>query len=630
MSEGIENLNALSQQEIGTIRNKNSQPNYEISGGVICQRKNHHGNEFLTPLCNFSARILRQITQDNGLERTSFFDIYGKGETEHEFPVARVAASAFGSMSWVLENWGAQAIVHAGMGARDHLRAAIQTLSDSIKTDTVFIHTGWRKNPSGRWQFLMSGGALSEGGVDDSVKVELPPGNFSHYSLSATLEKNEISEAIRNSMGMLELGPAEICFPCFAAIYRAPLNHIKKPDFSIFLAGASGVFKTELSALLQAHFGKGFSRLSLPENWTSTANALEKNAFLAKDVLFVIDDFAPTGGRADIEVLQRKAERLIRAQGNQAGRGRLSSTCETRAQYYPRCLIVSTGEDVPIGHSLRARLVIVDVKKGEIDIKKLSDAQRCARQGAFQSAMSGYLAWLSPQMDTPAEKMEARFVELRERFSVSLSTAGVHQRTAETLANLYLGFDSFLKFAREKGVLKETDCPRLEQTGFEAFVKLASASSVYLQCADPVQNFLRHLGALLASGRGHLCHAQYQDSPVSDAEAFGWKNEDGTLRPKGPLLGWVSGREVWLIPETCYEEVRRNYPNAVSLSENTLWKRLKERGYTIVPDAEHRNKCRRSIEGRKREVVVLKDSADLIGQSSSEHSDTPSENRGKW
>ena len=58
------------------------------------------------------------------------------------------------------------------------------------------------------------------------------------------------------------------------------------------------------------------------------------------------------------------AERLLRAQGNQAGRGQLTSKVELRNAFHPRGIVLATGEDIPNGLSLQALLVLIKVALG--------------------------------------------------------------------------------------------------------------------------------------------------------------------------------------------------------------------------------------------------------------------------
>ena len=64
--------------------------------------------------------------------------------------------------------------------------------------------------------------------------------------------------------------------------------------------------KSTLAALCLSHFG-AFDHEHLPGAWTSTVNALERQAFILKDVPFVIDDWAPAKSKGDARELEQKA-----------------------------------------------------------------------------------------------------------------------------------------------------------------------------------------------------------------------------------------------------------------------------------------------------------------------------------
>src|SRR5439155_13606589 len=123
--------------------------------------------------------------------------------------------------------------------------------------------------------------------------------------------------AVRTSLALLDVAPDSVTMPLYAGIWRAALGNI---DCSLHLYGPTGEGKTELAALAQQHFGAGMDARNLPASWMSTGNALEGLAFLAKDAVMVIDDFCPTGARADIQRYHREADRLLRAQGNKSSR----------------------------------------------------------------------------------------------------------------------------------------------------------------------------------------------------------------------------------------------------------------------------------------------------------------------
>jgi hypothetical protein len=191
----------------------------------------------------------------------------------------------------------------------------------------------------------------------------------------------------------MDLAPDAAMAAILGCTYRAPLAQALPMDATIHLHGGSGNFKTELAALAMAHFGD-YDRLSLPGAWASTGNALELLTFLAKDIVAVIDDFAPTGTAQEVAKYHATADRVLRAVGNQAGRARMSADGRLRPQYAPRGVVLSTGEDVPKGHSLGARLLVVDVARGDVDTCRLTQAQQEAAQGTYAAAMAGYVRWL--------------------------------------------------------------------------------------------------------------------------------------------------------------------------------------------------------------------------------------------
>jgi hypothetical protein len=96
----------------------------------------------------------------------------------------------------------------------------------------------------------------------------------------------------------------------------------------------------------------------LPASFASSGNALTTLAFHAKDALLVVDDYATTGRQSDGE-LHGLAEQLFRAAGNVQGRNRLRGNERVATPQPPRALLLGTGEEVPPGRSIRARLIIV-------------------------------------------------------------------------------------------------------------------------------------------------------------------------------------------------------------------------------------------------------------------------------
>jgi hypothetical protein len=308
------------------------------------------GEKGAYPLCNFAARISEEIILDDGSGETQHtFLITGSLESGTPLPHARVPSTEFARMSWPLGHWGATAIVKAGQGAKDQLREAIQLFSNDTKRRTVYRHTGWREI-EGQWIFLHDGGGIAAEGQIANVNVELD-GKLAGYALPEPPFGDELVQAVRASLDLLNLARHPVTAPGLGAVYRAVLG---PADASLLYDGPTGVGKSEWAALCQQHFGASLDRLNLPGAWTSTANAIEAQMFFVKDALLVLDDFKPGGGRSEMDSWHAKADRVFRAAGNSSSRQRCWADGRVRADRPPRCLVMATGEDRPRGESCAA------------------------------------------------------------------------------------------------------------------------------------------------------------------------------------------------------------------------------------------------------------------------------------
>jgi hypothetical protein len=258
--------------------------------------------------------------------------------------------------------------------------------------------------------YLHAGGALGRDGAVPGVQVQLPA-ELQSYCLLPSHQGAARVSAVQASLHFLSLAPDRISFLLLAAAYRAPL---RKVDFSLFLTGKTGVFKTAVAALCQQHFGTALDANGLPGNFSSTSAALQWLAFQAKDALLVVDDFAPTGRNGDSQ-LQNVSERLFRAAGNRQGRSHMGGDGRLSTPTPPRALVLATGEEVPAGQSIRARQLIVEVGPGEVRKARLSECQRAARAGQFSIAMGAYVSWLADHYEERQERLQNRVRDLRSR-----------------------------------------------------------------------------------------------------------------------------------------------------------------------------------------------------------------------
>jgi hypothetical protein len=483
---------------------------YGVEDGHIVRYRQTKDAMIVDSLCNFDAQIHEEIILDDGAERTRTFIIAGRldyGGTS--LPAVRIPANRFNTMSWVTESWGMRAVVRAGNGTKDYLREAIQRLSPEARTRHIYTHTGWRKI-GGQWIYL-SGSTTA----DAEFEVDLGP-ELARYRLPVLV--GEEVGAVRLSLDLLKIAPLWITAPLFAACYRAPLVSAFPQDLSLWIEGKTGSMKSTLTALFLNHFGD-FDRLHLPGAWASTANQLERRAFLLKDSLFVIDDYAPTA--LDSRDIELKASRLLRAQGNLAGRARLRSDLTERSAFYPRGIIISTGEQHPPGQSLLARTLVIELDRDDIDLATLTGIQEQA--GHLVYAMAGYLRWLAPQMDDMPGLLHEAFTAARTK-----ATGGAeHLRIPEAAAHLWLGLHCGLTYAQEIGAIDHAGADQLLKDSWDAFIQICRDQVLVVEQEDPVRRFLTVLHTILTQGRAIIVATdETPPEPKSGVDFLGWFDSD--------------------------------------------------------------------------------------------------------
>jgi hypothetical protein len=422
------------------------------------------------------------------------------------------------------------------------------------------------------------------------------------YQLRSSNDPEELMRSVRASLRCLSVAPDRISFPLLATIYRAPFG---KVDFSVFLSGKTGVFKTALAALCQQHFGATMDASRQPANFASAANAIQSLAFDAKDALLVVDDFAPAGRHGDSE-LNGIAERLFRSSGNQQGRSRLGGNGQLSVPKPPRALVLATGEDVPPGQSIRARLLVVEVGPGEVNRSQLTECQRAGHEGQLAESMGAFVSWIAGRYEERQERRQARALAIRSKGYGS----AIHARLPATLAELQSAWELFLEFAREVGAINQEEAEELEARRQRAFTQLCLLQAKHQNASDPALRFLALLQAALAYGRAHV--ADRRGRAPKEATGWGWHrrtNGRGWL-PKGIRIGWVAGGDLFLDPAASYHVAQELAGAERLVGEQTLRHRLHERGLLASVDAGRQMvQVRRIVEGGLRQVLHLNVSA---------------------
>ncbi len=552
-------------------------------------------------LTNFRCQIVTDIREDDGVETRHQFELEAQLDgREFRFTVP---AERFMAMTWVVEHLGAGAIVHPGMFIPDHARAAIQQLSHPIAERVEYTHLGWRQIDD-TWVYLHGAGGIGPEGTVSTVEVRLP-GPLSSFELPAPPSGRDLRQAVRASLRLLNCAPLTVTMPLLAAIYRAALA---SADFSVHLSGPTGTGKSELAALAQQHYGAGMDARHLPGSWSSTGNALEGLAFAAKDTLLAVDDFAPQGSHQDVSRGHREADRVFRAQGNRSGRMRMRADGSLQFPKPPRGLILATGEDVPRGQSLRARLLVIEVPKEAVKWKAVTDAQQAAAAEQYAAAMAGFVRWVAARYDYVLDALHRQVLRVREQ----VYTEQQHRRCGEIIANLAFGLRVFVRYAEDVGALSHGQADALFKRGLVALLQVAATQATHQRASDPVERFLGLVRAAIASGRAHIASTSgHAPSEKSDAWGWHWRGSgfSSSEVSSGERVGWVDGEDLYLEPEASYaaaQRMARDMGDAISVSPQTLRRRLRDRGIlrSVEPNRQELT-VRLTLEGMRRRVLHL-------------------------
>ncbi len=551
-------------------------------------------------LANFNATIVEEVLFDDGAEQTRQLRIAGDVGGA-PLPVIDVPAEQFAGLTWVTKQWGSRAIVRAGSSTKDHFRAATQILSPEPLLNQVFAHTGWRR-VGDEWLFLHNAGAIGANGLRTDVQVSLQ-GTLQAVELPQPPSGLELARTVGALLQLEKVAPSVLTHPLLCAVFRAVLSEVEPALYSLFLVGPTGAGKSSLIAVFQAAFGPRFRLDHLVAGWASTANALERVAFLAKDVLATFDDFAPSGSTGDVKRIHATAERVLRGAGNRSGRARLRDDSSLRSTYYPRGVIVSTGEDIPKGHSLRARTLVLEVGPTDVDFDELTKAQQLAEDGAYASAMAGYLVWLASRMDRLKRGQSLASHRARNLFKSGMP----HRRTPEIVASLFTAAEVFVEFAVDARALCVADADAFLDRIQHSLLTCGSAQADHHRSADPVDRFFELLAASISSGCSHVESAT--GGPPANPLAWGWReqNDGGYVRytPLGLHIGWVDGQDLYLTFDAAYkavESLAAGVGESIGVLSSTLIKRMAERSLLKTHNS-GRHTIRKQLGGGSHRVI---------------------------
>lgn len=594
------------------------------NGLAFLEIKEREG-EFLTPkpLTNFSFRITRAITKDDGANAVPFFEVeakrWAKGRVETKR--ATILASEYQDMKWTITAFGPEYVIFAGGPTRDKVRQCGQHLSDQMGIERVTVkqHIGITVIEGDRCYITRDGGITGDG-IRTDVETDLE-GVLKAYNLPAPVSGQTLREDAIAELRILDLAPDDVSGPLFAMPPLAVCSEFSPIDVVPMLVGPTGTGKSE-AAMIAASHGGDFDRHNAVSA-ASTANAIGLLSFRAKNALLVIDDFAPDGNAAQQDRSQGTIQAVIRQGGNVSGKSRMRRDGTLQQEFYSRGVLLLTGEDLPRGHSINGRLFGIEVGSGSIDWQVMTELQEARRRRAFARLNASIISWMIRNWDVVREAYLEQVDVHAKRLRV-LPLA--HSRHANAMAMLLAAAGIWLDGLVELEAITKAEADAAWERLSRGIEIAGLAQSEAVRAVDPCLQFLRLAGAAIGAGDAHLS-APDDNGPPTNATVLGWtmqmiRTRDGLepdFRTRGPRIGWMDDRGVFLLPDAALnaaQQLGRSQGIAIPWASKTLGKRLAEGGHLLSTEA-GRNTQKVRVAGSFQRVWHLPTAAivDIAGPS---------------
>jgi hypothetical protein len=549
------------KKKIGNWQAAGDGPQYYVKAGATWMIKEPEAGPMHVKLCNFTAHIVTDCSSDDGIEHARMFEIRGRVEDGGEF-AGSILASDFASPT---KAWARLSSI-AGSSARiypkqhDHVFDAVRALSDA-RRETLHSALGWI-DIDGKKVFRTPTVAIGSEGTVPGIRVELGDlETLKHYGLPED-DAADVVGVVRDSLKLLGLGCPSIMYPLTSATLGAPVSSLLPPS-PIHMVGGTGAYKTTTCEVMSSWFGV-FKRKEDLVSWVSTAGAIAKAGYVAKDHLLVIDDFK--NPRKEVW------EQIFQNLGDRTGRARLRSDLSLRKTHVVRAAVISNGENLPSGEqSVLARLLIVRMTAGWITPQQLSEMQRLSIQLPY--ATRAYIKWLAANWGALERDLPTMCAPLRDAFALRLRDA--HARIADNMAAVACGLVLYLGFAQEIGAVTPAETRAHHERLVDGLLAAGGETSAASRAERVSTTFLQAVDGMLLAGTIRLDDRR---TPVSSP-----------LAKVVPCVGWHDQAGIYLQPESSYTHVCENLRRAgvpLDVSKRAVHAQLFEDGYLARRDAD--------------------------------------------
>ena len=561
-----------------------------------------------SPLTNFQAKIIEEHVihnADNSISRKYLITVKLDGK---EYRNILVSAQDFESLKWIKEGVGADAIITTP-SLNHEVANTIKLESKKRRIVHQYMRLGMLLGDTGMC-YLNNGNIIfsDDFSIDGEIQVKLS-GKLANYSFpkSTNDQKLEIS-SLRKLLEILNISsntPA-LGTILLAAVTRAPLTEVHSTDFTAFIVGDTGSYKSAVAGVAQSAYGCNFKFNELPGSFSSTPLSTELEAITVQNALYGVDDYVPATGRRG-EEQRTLVEILVRDNLNHSPRKRLHNG-EQISPPPINAVILYTGEYVfeSEWHSIHARILYCNVTYGDVDKKVLTTLQQAGKDGILSHALRAYIEYLLSIYKTLPRRLEKLNMKLREKAILRLGDAS-HGRYPYAVADAMLGISLFLSYCKKIGAISDKRFQKLRIKCWNNLIAQAKEQPSIIEHYSQHRILARSIGSLVKTGKYHILDAKSGECPTGlQKTQTGWLNK----KPSGNLLGWLdSKKDTLYIPANfqlsdIYLQLPEKLRRSIPTGQKAFWSHLSRIGLLTETDiCDGKNRVRRTFAGHERTSV---------------------------
>lgn len=542
-------------------------------GNLYSVKPTKNGEGISTEIISNHAPILhRNVRIQDGFTTVEQIEFRALRDYKYEAPVLTDKKTIRGATPDVI--FSPACFIYPGGGhVSQYSLFMLKQCAKENKVENLYTHTGWIVSEDGERVFLNGENSICKNGLTDKYAVQLLP-DFRRLQF---YEVYDNSHTCLNTVveGMEKTVPDWVHVPLYAYVFLTPLNDMlrqkgKEPNFSLYIIGKTGTFKSSISKVLLCFFGKYNYADTAPITFFDTENTMEKKLAVGADLPLLADDRRPTNNYRDKITYESKEKALSAYIGDRVGRGRMNADGSSRKTYIPRSNLIVTAEEayVNIGGSSIARAVSVELEPGTIDFEGLQFLQEHPEH--FNKVMQLYIEFLIHHYDNIQNASD----DLLKQYRKVAENRG-HARLATTFSQLMFGYSMYLSFLVDYIHLSKEQMEERLERAQEIFLEMCDKQDKRIEEETPTTLFISLLREMLETKRVQLADLR-EDHNTGTV----------SLGTKVTSIGYRDDDYIYLIPQDAYNEVYKYYGesgNVFHASKTSLWKMLLDEG-KIVPE----------------------------------------------